>query len=197
MTKQEELELIKKAKAGSQESFADIVRVYNILVKKIVRKFFLVETELEDLHQEGIIALCNAVTSYDENKEASFKTYASLCVRRAVISAIKKLNSKNAKVLTDSIKYEREGVFDDDDEMIIVIPSSNPLPDDKLIWKERLEEIKQFVAKNLSTYEKLVLGEFLKGKSYLEISKVVNKDTTSVENALSRIRSKLSPLKNF
>lgn len=189
-----EKELIKKAKAGDQESFAEIVREYNVLVKKIVRKFFLVGAELEDLQQEGIIALCNAVSSYEETKEASFKTYATLCIKRAIISLVKKFNSKNNKLLSDSIALTS---FDDDDELIIVLPSKSMLPDDKLIWKEKLEEIKKFVAQNLSTYEKLVLSEYLKGKSYSQIGAVVNKNVTSVENALSRIRAKLAPLKNM
>lgn len=190
-----EKELIEKAKAGDQESFAEIVREYNVLVKKIVRKFFLVGAELEDLQQEGIIALCNAVSSYDENKEASFRTYATLCIKRAIISTIKKFNSKSSKLLSDSVSLEDD--FDDDDDLIIVIPSTKMLPDDKLIWKEKLEEIKKFVAQNLSTYEKLVLSEYLKGKSYNQIAQAVNKNATSVENALSRIRAKLAPLKNM
>ena len=174
-----EKELIEKAKKGDQESFAEIVREYNVLVKKIVRKFFLVGAELEDLQQEGIIALCNAVSSFDETKEVAFKTYAALCVKRAIISTIKKFNSKNNKLLSDSISLEDAG-FDDDDEFIIVLPSKTMLPDDKLIWHEKLEEIKKFVAKNLSTYEKLVLSEYLKGKSYNKIAEVVNKNATSV-----------------
>ena len=191
-----EKELIAKAKKGDQESFAEIVREYNVLVKKIVRKFFLVGAELEDLQQEGIIALCNAVSSFDETKEVDFKTYAALCVKRAIISTIKKFNSKNNKLLSDSVSLEDAG-FDDDDEFIIVLPSKTMLPDDKLIWHEKLEEIKKFVAKNLSTYEKLVLSEYLKGKSYNQIAEAVNKNATSVENALSRIRAKLAPLKNM
>lgn len=188
-------ELIEKAKNGDQESFAEIVREYNVLVKKIVRKFFLVGAELEDLQQEGIIALYNAVSTFDDTKATSFKTYATLCIKRAIISLVKKFNSKNSKMLSDSIAFE--DTFDDDDEFIIVLPSKSMLPDDKLIWHEKLEEIKKFVAQNLSTYEKLVLCEYLKGKSYNQIAEAVNKNATSVENALSRIRSKLAPLKNM
>lgn len=190
-----EIELIKKAKAGDQESFAEIVREYNVLVKKIVRKFFLVGAELEDLHQEGVIALFNAVTTYDENKAASFKTYAGICIKRAILTAIKKYNSKSSKLLSNSMTLEDD--FDEDEEFIIVVPSSNMLPDDKLIWKEKLDEIRKFVAQNLSTYEKLVLGEYLKGKSYNQIAQAVNKNARSVDNALARIRAKLSPLKNM
>lgn len=197
------MEIIEKAKLGDQECIATILREYNILVKKIVRKFFLVGAELDDLFQEGMIGLFNAINSYDSTRDANFKTFATICVKRSIISAIKKFNSKNSKLLNDRLVLDGEGGLlsernlEDDDDFVIVLPSHNMLPDDKLIWKEKLEEIKKFVAEKLSTYEKLVLSEFLKGKSYLEISKVVNKDTTSVENALSRIRAKLNPLKNF
>lgn len=190
-----EIELIKKAKAGDQESFAEIVREYNVLVKKIVRKFFLVGAELEDLQQEGTIALFNAVNTYDEKREASFRTYATVCIKHAIMTALKKFNSKSSKLLTDSMTLDDD--FDDDGDFIIVIPSSKMLPDDKLIWKEKLDEIRKFVAQNLSTYEKLVLGEYLKGKSHNQIAQAVNKNVRSVDNALTRIRTKLSPLKNM
>lgn len=203
MTNNEELILINDAKMGNQQSFSILYDEYKILVKKVVRKFFLIGAEMEDLQQVGTIGLFNAVNTFDLNKDASFKTYATVCIKRAVLSFIKQLNNKNNKLFNQSLAIDGNGAMivdgsiDEDDDMIIVLPSHAMLPDDKLIWKEKLQEIRDFVAKNLSTYEKLVLSEYLKGKSYSEISKVVNKDTTSVENALSRIRVKLSPLKNI
>lgn len=164
--------------------------------------FFFIGAEVEDLTQEGMIGLVNALNSYKFDQEASFNTYARLCIKRKIISTIKKSNTKKSKFLSESLSLNSQGNVDlsddDDDEKIILVFASNDmLPDDKIIWQEKLKDIKMFIEKKLSSYEKTILAEFLKGLSYEQISKNVKKSKDSVENALSRIRTKLLPLKTL
>ena len=106
-----------------------------------------------------------------------------------------------SKALNEYISLNNQGGIDlgweddEDDVLLYIIPSTEQLPDDKLISKEELEEMKKQIIGALSTYEKKVLTLYLKGLSYKEIANALGKQTKSVENGLSRIKAKLSFLK--
>ena len=89
MTKQEELALIKKAKAGSTRAQAAILDKYDRLCHKLARKFAFTAPSYqhEDLAQEGRIGLLNAIRSYDTEFGASFMTWAYYHVRGAIAGA--------------------------------------------------------------------------------------------------------------
>ena len=89
MTKQEELALIKKAKAGSTRAQAAILDKYDRLCHKLARKFAFTAPSYqhEDLAQEGRIGLLNAIQSYDIEYGASFMTWAFYHVRGAIAGA--------------------------------------------------------------------------------------------------------------
>ena len=55
---------------------------------------YIVGGEKDDLIQEGMIGLYKAVTTYDKDKEASFMTFASLCINGQIMNAVKASNTK-------------------------------------------------------------------------------------------------------
>ena len=113
-----------------------------------------------------------------------------------VIDAHDELEAKVDEIDEDLADVE-EVVYESDDEeqLYFIIPSSSPLPDDELIYKEKVDEIKNAIDQKLSTYERKVLSLYLKGLSYKEMGQILEKETKSIENCLSRIKSKLSYLK--
>lgn len=184
-----------KAQENDYESEIELFARYKNLVSKISRSFFLVGGDPEDIIQEGMIGLYKAIKNYDKEKNATFSTFAFLCIRRQIQSAIKVASSKRNMMLSKAIPIVEE--FDEDDEPIgLVIPSTSRQPDDQMISKETMQEVKQKIEKSLSKMELLILRQYLKGQSYDEISKQLDINKKSVDNALSRIKNKLSFLKS-
>ena len=106
-------------------------------------------------------------------------------------------SSEKNKILSSALPIIEENGFDEDEEeMEIVLPSSLPLPETQVLEKENVREIFNQIKASLSNLEFKVLLLYLKGFSYDEISKSMNITKKSIDNALSRIKSKLAFLKN-
>ena len=147
-----------------------------------------------------MIGLFKAEQSFNEAAGQDFKSFATLCINRQIQTAVKNSNRKKNKILNESISLNNQGGIDnyesdDEEQLYFIIPSSSPLPDDELIYKEKVDEIKNAIDQKLSTYERKVLSLYLKGLSYKEMGQILEKETKSIENCLSRIKSKLSYLK--
>ena len=84
-------QLVEMSKNGDNLATETLILRYKNLVKGIARSYFLADGDPEDLLQEGDIGLFKAIEGF--NGLSSFKSYAYLCVKSAVISAIKKSNS--------------------------------------------------------------------------------------------------------
>lgn len=74
---------------GSREAEEALVTRYNRLVRTCARPFFLVGGDSEDLTQEGMVGLLKAVREYDASKEASFRTFAEICIRNRLYSVLR------------------------------------------------------------------------------------------------------------
>ena len=196
----EDIDLIRKAKQGDETSLELLLAKFKPLACKIARKYFLAGQDEEDLYQEAMLGLFKAEQSFNETAGQDFKSFATLCINRQIQTAVKNSNRKKNKILNESISLNNQGgidVYESDDEeqLYFIIPSSSPLPDDELIYKEKVDEIKNAIDQKLSTYERKVLSLYLKGLSYKEMGQILEKETKSIENCLSRIKSKLSYLK--
>ena len=168
------------------------------MVSSVARSYFLLGSELDDLIQEGMIGLYKACQSYSE-KNASFKTFAYICIKRQIQSAVKHANRQKNKILNNYVSLDAQGGYktgDGEEEALLILPSSNLSPDDEMIEKENLEEILNKIKSALSPLELKVLTLYLKGNSYQTISKMVGKNYKSVDNSLHRIKNKLEFLKH-
>ena len=191
-------ELVFLAQNGDTNCELEIFARYKNLLRKVCRSYFLIGGDIEDLTQEGLIGLYKAIKGYTKSKNTSFASFAGLCVKRQVQTAIKKASSQKNLILSTAIPLTGQSKFDDEEEenFEIIIPSNDPLPDEVLISEESLNEIKDSIRKKLSTLELKVLSKYLHGKSYKDIAKETSLTEKSIDNALSRIKKKLSFLKN-
>lgn len=185
-----------KAQSGDEFSVNFLLKKYKSLVNKIARSYFLTDGDIEDILQEGMIGLYKAIMHFNVDKNASFKTFATTCIKHQLQSAIKVATSEKNKILSSAISFNDTSQDDDDNEFELLIPSSLPTPDDKILEKERLQEIRKKIKEVLSNLEIKVLSLYLKGYNYNEISKISNINKKSIDNALTRIKNKLSFLKN-
>lgn len=184
-------QLVLLAKEGNSEAELELFNKYRSLINKYSRGYFLVGGDIEDLIQEGMIGLYKAIKNYSQEKDASFATFASLCIRRQIQSAIRNASTQKNKILSSAVPITDE---EDDDYGIFSITSADR-PDQKLINKQTNEEIFSQLKKMLSPLEFDVLKYYLAGLTYEQISQKTNLSKKSIDNALSRIKNKLSSIK--
>lgn len=190
-------ELIEKAQNGDENAIEKLLSSFKPLVNKIARSYFLTGGDIEDLVQEGMIGLYKAIKTFKKGKTASFMTYAGTCVKNQIQTAVRIASSEKNMVLSTALPIDSKESFDDEEEEIeIVLPSPLPKPDEKVENKENFETITKQIVKSLSQLELKILISYLKGYNYSEIAQQNNISKKSVDNALSRIKNKLSFLKN-
>ena len=190
-------QLSRQAQQGDEAAVNELLQKYKSLVNKISRSYFLFGGEIEDIVQEGMIGLYKAIKNFSSDKNASFKTFAATCIKHQIQSAVKMASSERNMILSSAIPFVEQVSHDDDEEetIEIILPSSLPSPDDAVLKKENLSEIKQIIMKTLSPLELKILSLYLKGFSYNEISNIANLNKKTIDNGLSRIKTKLSFLK--
>lgn len=192
-------ELVKEMKSGEVGAEEELFSRFKPMVSSVARSYFLLGSELDDLIQEGMIGLYKACQNYSQNSSASFKTFAYLCIKRQIQSAVKHANRQKNKILNSYVSLDSQGGYktgEGEEEALLILSSSILTPDDEMIEKENYEEILDKIKRALSPLELKVLTLYLKGNSYQNISKVVGKNTKSVDNSLHRIKNKLEFLKH-
>ncbi|SMC51055.1 sigma-70 family RNA polymerase sigma factor [Papillibacter cinnamivorans] len=178
---------------GDRKAEEAIVTRYNRLVRACARPYFLAGGDSEDLIQEGMVGLLKAVREYDPAKQASFRTYAEICIRSRLYSAIKAAARDKHTPLNRSIPLETP--FFDKNTDLMTYRASNLRqnnPEELIIGREEFAERLDGLKGQLSEFEAKILGYYLKGLSYLEIAAEVNRSPKSVDNAVQRIRRKLA-----
>lgn len=178
--------ILKKAQTGDSEAIDWILKEYSKILSFNAQKYYLIGAEQEDLLQEGILGLLKAIKFYDETK-SSFSSFAFLCIRREMISAIRKANTQKNSVLNEALTTS--SMMEDSSDVDNYISSENN-PEEAYLLKEEIKEFKNFSDKNFSKFEKEVLKYLIRGYSYREIAKILSKNLKSIDNTIQRIRKK-------
>lgn len=192
-----ENEIILIAQNRNDEAMTYLMEKYKGLVRQKVRTLFLIGGDKDDLVQEGMIGLYKAICDYSPDKEASFKTFADLCISRQVYTAIKTSNRMKNQPLNSYISiyssaYSDENALADGDFIIDQeIRASQLNPEEIIIDRENVSRIEKNLFAYLSKMETKVLELYLDGMTYQEIASYMAKSPKSIDNALQRIKSKL------
>ena len=176
---------------GNREAEEELVSRYHRLVRICARPFFLVGGDSEDLIQEGMVGLLKAIRHYDPSKEASFRTFAEICIRSRLYTILREQNQNKHAPLNHSVKLEAP-FFDSNSYTAGAFSISQTNPEDLLILQESFDEMWKQVQNQLSEFEAKILGFYLDGLSYQEIAIKVSKSSKSVDNAVQRIRRKVA-----
>ena len=188
-------ELVLMAQNGDDAAQEYLLDKYKSLVRAKSRAYFLIGADSEDIIQEGMIGLYKAVRDYNEEKNASFRSFAELCVNRQMITAIKAATRQKHQPLNSYVSLNKP-VYEEESEqtyMDFLQSSSGSLlnPEALLIGQENKSFLEDQMVKNLSSFETRVLVLYLQGRSYFEISRVLDKPEKSIDNALQRVKKKL------
>ena len=188
-------EMISLFRDGDQEAMEKLLEKYKGMVLGKAKSMYILGGDSEDLIQEGMLGLFKAVRDYDSGRDASFRTFAQLCVTRQLYTAVKASARKKHLPLNSAVSLSsplREENGDESEEELLDFlaedPSSNP--EEYLIGQEESWRLEEMIEKELSPLEKQVLELYLTGMGYVEIAHVLNRDEKSTDNALQRIRSK-------
>ncbi len=184
-------ELALQAKLGDEKAENILLEQYKSLVVKIARSYFILGGEMEDIVQEGMIGLYKAIKGYDNKKNASFKTFATMCIKHQIQSAIKTANAKKNAPLSNSVSLQSFSENSDDEDFLPVNLIFQISPDEKIINREEYKTLLENIKKMLSDKEMQVLKLYLKGYTYKEISNILKISEKSIDNSLSRIKTKL------
>jgi len=169
-----------------------LVSEYAWLVRACARPYFLAGGDSEDLIQEGMLGLLSAIRTYDPEKGAKFSTYAEFCIRRRIYSAIKLASGNKHTPLNSYISLESSQLDENS------APSAYFLrvPEDFVIAREQAGEVEKLLYGALSRFESGVLELYLEGISYKDMAIHLGKSDKSIDNAVQRIRKKLSGILN-
>ena len=179
--------LAQRAKNGDDEALADLIERYTPLVCMRARAYARGVMDVDDVYQEGMIALLKAVRNYREDTAGSFRTFAAVCVNNKMLSAVTAhMRDKNAPMRSYLSLSGREIP---EDLLAAVSPETDP--EKLVIASEESAARNRRIESLLSPFERQVLRLYLSSYSYEEMSRQLGSSTKAVDNALQRVRRKL------
>lgn len=185
-------ELIVRLRDGEEQITDYIMDKYKNLVRSKAGSMYILGADRDDLIQEGMIGLFKAIRDYDSGRDASFFTFAELCISRQMYSAVQAAGRMKHIPLNSYISLYGSAEQGEDEGVVLGILANQGLnPEDLVIDKENVEFLEKRMEQELSSFEKQVLDLHITGMSYSQIAKVLGKDEKSTDNALQRIRSKI------
>jgi RNA polymerase sporulation-specific sigma factor len=190
-------ELVEHIRQKNDLAIDFLMNKYKLLVEKKAKTYFLMGASKEDIIQEGMIGLFKAIRDYNPNKEASFFSFADLCITRQMITAVKAATRQKHMPLNTYVSLNKPSYQDDEDRPELMDSVSNEKisnPEELLIGRENLHIIEHELAKKLSNFEKEVLQLYIDGTSYTEVAAIMNKPIKSIDNALQRIKKKVEKI---
>ena len=177
-------ELIIRLRQGDENALAVLISRYIGLVRKKARSYDIRAYDSEDVVQEGMIGLMNAIRKYDADSGCGFSTFANICIDSRIRNAMQYTNTDKFKSLDRSVSIDELSASEKLDDR-------SATPEDIVIAKEKLDAVKACVDTLLSDLEREVLFLYLDGDDYKQISQKLGIPAKAADNALQRVRRKL------
>jgi RNA polymerase sporulation-specific sigma factor len=191
----EDLQLVLRARNGSQEALDGLMRRYTGFVRLKASSYFLAGGDADDLVQEGMIGLYKAVRDFRSDKETSFRSFAELCVTRQIITAIKTATRFKHAPLNTYVSFSHTPAGQDSDgECTLGDALPGPGVHDPSVCVISTEELQSLVfclGSGLSSLESEALRLYLDGNSYEQMAEELGCDTKTIDNALQRVKRKI------
>lgn len=190
--------LVALAKEGRADAYDTIVRRYRGFVRLKASSYFLLGGESDDLIQEGLLGLYKAIRDYRSDREASFRSFAELCITRQIITAVKTATRNKHTPLNQYVSFSQTPAAAGDSETTLdeVLPGPTVCdPANQAIASEELASLVSCLSGGtgvLSELESRVLSLYLDGHSYEATADRLECDTKTVDNALQRVKRKVA-----
>jgi RNA polymerase sporulation-specific sigma factor len=186
-------EIVEAVREGKSDALEYLIIKYKNFVRAKARSYFLIGADREDIVQEGMIGLYKAIRDFRDDKLASFKAFAELCITRQIITAIKTATRQKHIPLNSYVSLDKP-IYDEDSDrtlLDVICGSKVTDPEELVIHKEEFSGLEDKMGEILSELEQRVLMLYLDGKSYQEIAVDLDRHVKSIDNALQRVKRKL------
>lgn len=183
--KQEIVDLVKKAQESDENAIDDLIDEYSRFVYQIGKKFFLPGSTKEDLIQEGMIGLFNAIANFNPEYKTSFDDYASLSIRNRILRAVRMATQLKQKVLSEAYSL-------DEDPFYYASMFAEINVEEQVLGKLSVREMYSSFQNILSPMEYNIISMKITDASVDEMAKHFNLSKKQVENALFRARRKIA-----
>lgn len=188
-------ELIDRLRRGEEPIMDYICDKYKNLVRSKAKSMFILGADNEDLIQEGMIGLFKAVRDFDSGRDASFYTFAELCISRQMYTAVQASKRQKHFPLNTYVSLDSGDTVMDGQEGIhlteLLADRAEQSPEELFLDKERVAYLEEAIDRELSDFERQVLDLYMTGMSYTEIAKVLGRDEKATDNALQRLKGKI------
>lgn len=187
-------ELIELVQRNDDLALEYLMIKYKKLVEKKAKSYFIIGAGREDIIQEGMIGLFKAIRDYNPDKEASFFSFADLCITRQMITAVKAATRQKHMPLNSYVSLNKTASQEDEEKPALIetyITDRVLNPEELFIGQENLHIIEHELVENLSKLEKEVLQLYIDGISYTEVAALLDRPIKSIDNALQRIKKKV------
>ena len=185
--------VVERVQAGDRQAEEYLYHKYKGLVRYCARSYFLIGADYDDIMQEGMIGLHKAIRDFRPQRQATFHSFAELCIKRQIITAIKTATRQKHMPLNTYVSLNKP-LYEDESErtLIDVISGARTMnPEELFISREQMQEMERELSKVASEFEWEVLTSYLQGMNYVEIAHDLGRSVKSVDNALQRIKKKL------
>lgn len=187
-------DLVERYQQGDNQAIEILLARYRDFPRAKARSYFLVGADRDDIIQEGLIGLYKAIRDYQRGNNASFRTFADVCITRQILTAVKTATRHKHGPLNTGISLATPmSVSDDPDRVlgdVLEAPRSSD-PAELVVSLEGVTSIRVAFIGSLSRFEAEVLSLYLGGSSYQEIAELLSRQVKAIDNALQRIKKKL------
>jgi RNA polymerase sigma-H factor len=185
--------IVEAAREGDDAAQEYLINKYKNFVRAKARSYFLIGADREDIIQEGMIGLYKAIRDFRNDKLASFRAFAELCITRQIITAIKTATRQKHIPLNSYVSLNKPIYDEESDRTLLDVLSGTKVtdPEELVISREEFVDIEHKMGEFLSDLEWKVLMSYLDGRSYQEIAKDLRRHVKSIDNALQRVKRKL------
>ena len=171
----EEAEYLRRSKNGDIEARNKLVEHNLRLVAHIIKKYYAVQSDHDDLVSIGTIGLIKAINTFDPDKQIRLSSYASRCIENEILMHFRGGRKSSQDVsLNDAIDTDKEG---NPLTLMDVLAVDETFADD-LDFKIKSSKLKEYINSELEEREKkiIVLRYGLNGKEPLtqrEVAKLL------------------------
>lgn len=195
-------ELVIRIRDGEKEISDYLISKYKNLVLKRAKSMFIVGGDNDDLIQEGMIGLYKAIRDYDSGRDATFFTFADICVSRQILTAIEASSRKKHSPLNNYVSIYDEHTDESGDggrsskfiETLGIVTDTEP--ENFILNQELINEVYSIIENDLSKLEQNAFRLYVAGEGVQDIAKILSRDEKSTDNALQRAKAKLKKALN-
>ena len=179
--------LARAAQAGDDLALRALLARYLPVARRAGRRWFLAGGDRDDVEQEALIGLCEAVRDYDPEQGTSFRSFAELCVSRQVLTAVRGASRYKHRPLNKSVPLSPAP-----DEVVDLRAALAAVADpaDAVVARVGIDDALAQLSARLSPLERDVLALCLERRSYGEIGARLGRHPKAVDNAVQRIKRK-------